>query len=78
MANGTQIPANENEASKAPKPIHPLLVQYDAALHSITEKFRKDHPEFWFWYSKAYIKPLNPQGQGSVQHQTEIVRPGPR
>lgn len=55
--------------------IHPLLAAYDRDLHAITEKYRKEHPEWWFWYTAAKIKPTSPQKQARVEHKTEIIKP---
>lgn len=57
------------------KPTHPLLVQFDADLHAIAEKYRKQHPDWFFGYRSAYIAPIHPQKRDSITHNTEIVRP---
>lgn len=58
--------------------IYPLLKEYDEALHAVTEQFRKDHPDWWFWYSAARMKPVAPQKAAAVKHQTEIIKVEPR
>lgn len=55
--------------------VHPLLAAYDAELHAITEKYRNQHPDWWFSYASAKIKPVHPQKQGRITHQTEIIKP---
>lgn len=57
------------------QPVHPLLAEYDQKLHAVTEQMRRDHPDWWFSYTSAKIKPTNPQRAASISHQTEIVKP---
>ena len=54
--------------------VHPLLAQFDAELHAVAEKFRTQHPDWWFWYSAARMKPVAPQKAASIQHKTEIIK----
>lgn len=60
--------------------VNPLLVAYDKALSEVTEKFRKDHPEWWFWFTSAKIKPRVKQNAANIKHtgQTEVVKPEPK
>lgn len=65
-------------SQKTDQPVHPLLQKYDSALHAVTEQFRKENPDWWFWFAAARMKPVNPAKAGSVKHKTEIVRPEPK
>jgi len=49
---------------------NPLFDTYDAELHAITEKFRKQHPDWWFSYSGAKAEPVVKQTVASSKHGT--------